>query len=88
MSSAASCRANRSHRCSLALMFATAMKGSMGQLPAPAPCPAREASTRVTPPSTAATGYLTARCRYRGQGVCDLHAYCAQQRKNQDGTPY
>ena len=36
------------------------MNGSIGQLPAPAPCPASDASTRVTPSSTATTELATA----------------------------
>ena len=35
------------------------MNGSIGQLPAPAPWPAREASTRSTPSSTATTELAT-----------------------------
>ena len=40
------------------------MNGSIGQLPAPAPWPASEASTRVTPSSTATTELATARERF------------------------
>jgi hypothetical protein len=42
----------------------TATRGSMGQFPSPAPAPAREASTRVTPSSTATTVLATARDRF------------------------
>jgi hypothetical protein len=40
------------------------MNGSIGQLPAPAPWPASEASTRVTPSSTATTELATASERF------------------------
>ena len=43
---------------------ATAMNASSGQLPAPAPCPASEASTRLTPSSTATTELATASDRF------------------------
>jgi hypothetical protein len=37
---------------------------AIGPLPAPAPCPARDASTRVTPSSTATTELATERERF------------------------
>ena len=40
------------------------MNASIGQLPAPAPRPASEASTRVTPSSTAASELATASDRF------------------------
>jgi hypothetical protein len=49
----------RSQPCLKSIRSVTAMNGSIGQLPAPAPCPASDASTRWTPFCTAETEFAT-----------------------------
>jgi hypothetical protein len=73
-SSAASWRAKRSQPCFQSCRSATATNASMGQLPAPAPCPTREASTRVTHASTGTTLLATDRERFLCAVDADLGA--------------